>query len=112
MKPLEAAVRVVVDLLVRGDYSTIERVSRGRRLTGAELEAAVADYGRMVVAPGDGWWQSVEVTPVESADERAFHVAAPLWTREEGRSDLTLELRLTELAPEAYEIEVEGLHVL
>jgi hypothetical protein len=41
-----------------------------------------------------------------------MHVAAPLWTAEEGRSDLTLELRLIEFAPEAYEVEIEDLHVL
>lgn len=112
MNAIEAAVRVVIDLLVRREYSTIERLSRSRRLTSAELESAVADYGRTVAPPGDGWWDHVEVTPVKGGGERSFHVAAPLWTREEGRSDLTLELRLTEIAPEAYETVVEDLHVL
>ncbi len=112
MNAIEAAIRVLVDLLVRQEYLTIERLSRGRRLTAAELESAVADYGRTVAPPGDGWWDHVEITPVEGTGDRSFHVAAPLWTREEGQSDLTLELRLTEIAPEAYDTEVEDLHVL
>jgi hypothetical protein len=35
-----------------------------------------------------------------------------LWTVEEGRSDLTLELRLTETGGEPYDIEIHDPHVL
>jgi hypothetical protein len=110
---IQAAVRVHVDLLVRRDYSTIERMTRGRRLSATDLERAVSEYRRKLVNPDGGWWESVEVTPIRSADQSsAYHVAVPLWTQEEGRSDLTLELQLTEIEPEIYESEVLDLHVL
>lgn len=112
MTALETAVRTIVDLLVRGEYGTVERISRGRRLSAAELERAVTEYGRRLCAPESEWWDSVELTPITAAAEPAFHVAAPLWTVEEGRSDLTLELRLIEIAEEVYDTEVEDLHVL
>lgn len=112
MSPIETAVRVVIDLLVRRDYDTVERLQRGSVMPAAALETAVSEYGRTLVPPGDGWWQTVEVTPVTASDVPEFHVAAPVWTAEEGRSDLTLELRLTEIAPEAYQVGIEGLHVL
>jgi hypothetical protein len=41
-----------------------------------------------------------------------IHVAVPLWTSEEGRSDLTLELRLTEFAPELHRATLLNVHVL
>jgi len=45
-------------------------------------------------------------------DRPTFHVDAPLWTKEEGRSDLTLSLQLTETPQHIYEIEVLDLRVL
>ena len=102
---------VIVDLLVRGEYETVERVTRARRLTSRELADAVARYGRTLVTPRAGWWESVEITPVR-AQGRVFHAAVPLWTAEEGRSDLTLELELSEIAAGVYETSVEDIHVL
>jgi hypothetical protein len=111
MTSVEAAVRVVVDLLVRRDYVTIELMTRGRRLPADELKRAIEDYGRTLCEPANGWWSTVEVTELRGARDRTLHVAAPLWTEEEGRSDLTLELRLIEIAAEAFETEIENLHV-
>lgn len=111
MTALEAAVRVIVDLLVRQDYATIEAVTRARRMSAAELERAINDYGRTLVAPNEGWWASVKVTPL-SGRVSAFHVAAPLWTAEEGRSDLTLELQLQESTAGVFDTELLDLHVL
>ena len=112
MNSMEAAVRVLVDLLVRGEYATIDRISGGARISASDLKRAVADYGRVLAAPGDGWWDDVSVTPIETDGSPSFHIAVPLWTQEEGRSDLTLEVRLDEVAPEAFETQIEDLHVL
>jgi hypothetical protein len=108
---IETAVRVIVDLLVRGQYETVERMTRARRLGADQLAAAISSYGRQLVEPGPSWWDSVTITPIDAADRPEFHVAAPLWTVEEGRSDLTLELRLVEAASQVYESEVLDLHV-
>jgi hypothetical protein len=109
---IEAAVRIVVDLLVRRQYETIQKLTCGRRLSAKELRSAVEDYGRELVPPAEGWWQTVDVTPVRDVERPEFHIAAPLWTREEGRSDLTLELRLLEARGGSYETQVLDLHVL
>lgn len=112
MSAIEVAVRVVVDLLVRRQYATIEKLTGRRRLTASQIEAAILEYGRTLVAPAEGWWSIVEVTPIDAGDQPVFHVAAPLWTREEGRSDLTLELRLTETPAHVYETEVLDIRVM
>lgn len=112
MTAIDSAALVVVDLLVRRHYDTIEKLTAGRRLSGQEMRSAVESYGRELVRPGDGWWDTVEITPVQASDPPAFHVAAPLWTREEGRSDLTLELRLLQAPNETYDTEVLDIHVL
>jgi len=111
MSSLESEVRAVVDQLVRGDYDGVEQRSDGNRLSAAELEKAVAEYGRKLTQPGSGWWDTVDVDPVGDGDDE-FYVAAPLWTEEEGRSDLTLELSVAKKESGDYAIEVDDLHVL
>jgi hypothetical protein len=111
MTVMEAAVRIVVDLIVRGQYTAVERITRGRGMTADELERAVAAYGRTLVSPDDEWWSLVDVTEI-AVERNAFHVAAPMWTVEEGRSDLTLELRLRQTSAGIFESEILDLHVL
>jgi hypothetical protein len=43
------AVRVVMDLLVRGEYAAVESIRRGRRLSAGELQSAVETYGRRLI---------------------------------------------------------------
>lgn len=112
MSALETATRIIVSLLARADYLAIERITRSRRFNAGQLQAAVDEYGRTLVEPSTGWWEEVTVTPIDAGDRASFHIAAPLWTAEEGRSDLTLELRLVESDAEIYESEVLNLHVL
>ena len=112
MNPIEVAVRVVVDLLVRGEYGAIEKLTRGVRLSASELESSIRNYGRTLVPPGPAWWTSVTITPVVAEGPPAVHLAVPLWTAEEGRSDLTLELKLTQSAWGTLDTEVLDIHVL
>lgn len=111
MTTLETAVRVLVDLLVRGDFATVEAVTRGRRLSSDELGRAVREYGRLLVLPPAEWWRTVTMTPLVGSPT-SVHLAAPLWTAEEGRSDLTLELRMVESIPGVFDAEILDLRVL
>jgi hypothetical protein len=108
--PFEAEVRKVVTLLAKGDYLAVERLSGGVRLSSAELAAAVSEYGRTVTLPPAGLEPALDV--VEHSDERAWSVVAPLWTVEEGRSDLSLSLTICRDKGQRYRIEVDDLHVL
>lgn len=97
---------------MRREYKEAERVTQSHRLTAAMMRSAISDYGRTLADPPADWWNLVEVTPVDSLEESVFHVAAPLWTTEEGRSDLTLELRLSTGSPAGYQSEILDIHVL
>jgi hypothetical protein len=111
MSDLEATVRTAVELLVRGEPENLEEMTRGKRLSAAQLAQAISEYGRTLVPPPLEWWKAVEVTPITNSPGM-FHVAAPMWTAEEGRSDLTLELWV-QASDGGLEIEaVLDLHVL
>jgi hypothetical protein len=112
MSKIETVVRILVDLLVREQYVAAEKATRARRLTAAQMSFAISSYGRTLIPPASDWWAMVQITSIDADGRTAFHVAAPLWTAEEGRSDLTLELRLTELPSRVYETELLDIHVL
>jgi hypothetical protein len=107
--PFEPAVRQVVELLARGEYAAVERLSGGVRLTADELAGAVRAYGRRLVVPPP---VAAPLDVVPHADGGGWSVDVPLWTAEEGRSDLTLQLTVLPGPGAAHRIEVDDLHVL
>ena len=104
------AIRRLVDDLVAGNYAAIEEDGRTGRLTLDELKDAIADYGRTLVSlPREGWDLLVEYPKSHNLDE--VRVDLPLWTSEEGRSDLTLQLTVVD-APGRPTVSIDDLHVL
>jgi len=63
-------------------------------------------------ASGGRVFENLDVIEVEGARPRQWSVNVDLWTVEEGRSDLTLEITLRENEKEIYDVEIEGIHVL
>ncbi len=112
MNALQTAVSVVVNLLVGGDFETIEKMTRGRRLSASELEAAVSGYGRTLVGLPPEALDELDVVEIESSNPAVYSVTTDLYTEAEGRSDLSLELRLTDVHDGTYETEVVDLRVL
>lgn len=112
LNALQRAVSIVVDLLVEGDYRTIEEMTRGRRLSATELEDAVMRYGKTLVRLPQQAIEELDVLEIEGSDPTAYSVTADLYTEEEGKSDLSLELRLRDENDGAYVTEVMDLRVL
>ena len=110
--PFEPVVRDVVTQLAAARYADLERRTRGVRLSAGELAHAVREYGRQIIAPPDGADLLVDVVPITSAEPPAWSVNVPLWTAEEGRSDLTLQLTVRAGPVGGYDVEIDDLHVL
>lgn len=111
--PIRTAVSIAVNLLVSGEYEVLESLTRGRLLSAKQLRRAVDDYGRTLIRPPETAFEEIDAVRAADLESATFHVVFPLWTAEEGVSDLTLELRLVEAAPGGvFETEVVGLHVL
>ena len=102
----------LAEMLVAGDYDSIEEATRGRRLTAEQLRQAVEEYDRELQMPPEVVFHNLDVNEIEGAIPRAAWVLVDLWTVEEGRSDLTLEIRITDTGGELYDIEINNLHVL
>ena len=67
------------------------------------------DSVELVMPPG-----SVETWPLDvcDVDDGSKHIIVDMWTEQEGRSDLSLELALRQAAPGGWETRVLNLHVL
>jgi hypothetical protein len=99
-------------LLVAGDYEGLARLTNSQRLTADELRQAVLDYGRRLVPPPQDTWSTRSTVEIEDTVPEAWSVYVDLWTAEEGRSDLTLELTIRDSAADTYTVEIDNLHVL
>lgn len=108
--PTEArdAIRALVHDLVLGRFTEIERERRIGRLTADELKRAVTEYGRTLIdLPGEAW----PLIDTHAVSDTTFSVDVPMWTKEEGRSDLTLSVSV-EIHGGTAQVSIDDLHVL
>ncbi|MCE9578147.1 MAG: hypothetical protein K8W52_33790 [Deltaproteobacteria bacterium] len=103
-------VRILVCDLSRGAYAEVEADGRAGRLSAEILRRAVEEYGRQLVPIPEAGWALVDV--YERTDVVGMvSMDVPLWTVEEGRSDLTLSLEAS-WVDGAPILRVENLHVM
>ena len=107
---LMGQIRRLIEDLAAGRYAEIAADGRAGRLSEAELRTAVARYGRTLVPlPADG--EMLVDIYEQTSQPDAVSLDVPLWTREEGRSDLTLSVTALKQG-DTYTVEVDDLHVL
>src|SRR5215831_17323885 len=89
----------IVGAFVRGDYSLAEAMQGVDAIphkVAEQIRAYIVDYGATLVElPTDTW-----ETSCAQWMGNHWEVLVDLWTKEEGRSDLVLGVKVTELAGE------------
>jgi hypothetical protein len=101
----------IVEQLARGNYESLVGRSVKSDLRSEDIRKAIRDYGRNLVAPPRDAYKNLDAVQIQGAAVPTWSVRAPLWTEEEGRSDLTLELTIA-VGPGALSIELDDIHVL
>lgn len=104
------AIRELVRDLADGRFAAIEADGRAGRLTADELQTALREYGRTLVPLPDETDGLIEVFP-RNNDPNTWSLDVTLWTSEEGRSDLTLQVDATKQGVD-YRLTITALHVL
>ena len=94
IESLKSIVWNVVNFLAHPEQIDIYNLFSQSRVTRDDLFRVIEEYGRTLVSPPFGAYDNLN--PVRVADEsrELWAVAAPLWTKEEGRSDLSIELTI------------------
>jgi hypothetical protein len=94
MTKLLPVVQQVIRLLVAHQYHELEALTGGERLSATEIRTAVAEYGRHLVEPPSEAYGLLVAVRVWVSEDETWFARMPLWTAEEGRSDLTVELTI------------------
>jgi hypothetical protein len=103
--------REVIERLVSRRYVELETMTNGIRLKASDMDRAVAEYGRILVPPPENAFELLDIVEVHGFSNTKWSVVMPLWTREEGRSDLSVELTLIRCG-EKFAVELDNIHVL
>jgi len=106
---IESTVRLVYAHLLAKQYSELEKITYGSRMTAREIEEAVSEYGCELTDYPESI--QLDVIEVEGSKPKEWSVVAPIFTKEEGLSDLSLELSITENGKPVYEIELDNIRV-
>ena len=80
-------------------------------MTAEMLGEAISEYGRTLCVL-ESCPQDVDIVQIEGGPCKAWSVWVPLRTLEEGKSDLTLLLRLLENEASDIEVQIDDLRVL
>ena len=108
---LVGCVKRLVKHLVANDMRSVEKMTKGVRLTAFEIQEAIREYGGTLVTPPDTAFQTMDAIEIEGCDPKKWSIRFELWTAEENSSDLSLELTVTETVPEP-RVELDNIHVL
>ena len=103
-----ALMRLVRDLAAH-NYASLEMDGRSGRVTAQELARVIRDYGRTIAELPEEVWPLIDVYPVGGRPGTCM-IDIPIWTHEEGRSDLMLSLVLRETA-DGIELAITDLRV-
>ena len=98
--------------LVGANFDKIEGDGRMGRLDRGQLAAAIQRYGRQLVEVPDEGYDSADSYEIRTAATPSWGIDLDLWTAEEGHSDLTLSVTVSEPQPGTYLVEIDDLHVL
>jgi hypothetical protein len=108
---MEGAIATTVRLLVDGEYDVLESLSSDCRLTAELMKRAVDEYGRTLTTPPTDAFHNLDAVQVDGAQPPRWSIRFPLWTAEEGESDLALFMTATESSPGLWDIEIDGIYV-
>ncbi|UVM53796.1 hypothetical protein LOY37_15600 [Pseudomonas sp. B21-012] len=103
----------IITLLTNGQYQKIESLTSKGGLTADEMCRAIDDYGQKLTTPtSEELNSSIDAIKINCSNKEAWSIQLPLWTEEEGESDLTLEVTVTLSNGDGIQIQIENIHIL
>lgn len=109
---LISTVERIINLLVKKRYAEIALLTKKVRLNETQIGEAVSEYGRTLVGPPPSFHEHIDIIPVTNSTPQRWSVVFPLWTLEEGESDLSVEITCVDNKDDVFEIELDNIHTL
>lgn len=108
-KSIELEIIDLMDALVHGNFDKISAKNWYGRLNRPDIEARLAEYCNTLALPPAFFVEKIDSYEYNDGSGLALNV--PLWTKEEGMSDLTLSLELLYSETKA-KLQMKDLRVL
>lgn len=104
--------KYIVKALVEKNYEKLELFTKGIFLSKENIEGAINEYGDVVVSPPEESYQELDIIEVKNGIPKKWSVRFDLWSKKEGKSDLSLEATFIDNDEELFFVEIDGIHVL
>jgi len=105
-------IKQLVHDLVQGKFVKISRDGRSGRLDATQLQYAINKYGNRLTMPPDSSFEEIEGWLVDTEVLPTWSTEFDLWTADEGKSDLTLLLTISDTWNGIVRIEIDDLRTL
>ena len=102
----------IISLLVNRRYDEIVKMTKGVRLQAFHIKDAIDEYGKTLAQPPQDAYENLDIIEIENTTPKKWSVRFDLWTEEEGRSDLSIELTLIDATGDFMEVELDNIHTL
>ena len=109
LKHFESIIKEIVYNISINDYDAIDAKKQNGRVDINDLKRVIIEYDCTVISLPDEAFSKAEVYYIK--DDKRLDVYIPLWTKEEGRSDLTLSLSCYDIN-RIPKVEINDLRVL
>ena len=111
MSAITETVSSVIGLLVEGEWDALSKITPDSALSTGDMSSALGLYGRTLVMPPPESFSHLDSVEVHGGLRPTLNIRFRLWTLEEGRSDLELDLTLIQVADGLWSARIDDLHV-
>jgi hypothetical protein len=97
--PSDAGLKAVLDLLNalgRSDFAAVQQMTGGVRFSADSLRATIKRFGKTPAEPPGNIASHFNIRPVPMTQEPTWSIGVPMWTKEEGRSEIEIRIRVVE----------------
>lgn len=108
---LVSELRDLVHELVMSNFSQLEQDGRAGRLSADDLQATISRYGRTLIDLPEEAFSDDRFSIYQTRGKSKWSIDLTLWTKEEGESDLTLQVE-ARIDKGDVLLEIDDLHVL
>ena len=99
----------IITLLVSKEYEELTNEIDCQGLSSNDILNIIEDFGETLVVPK---LEQLEELNIIDIDENEWAIDFDLWTRESGKSDLTIQLTIKRNSDKSLDIKLDDIHVL
>lgn len=99
----------IITMLVNKEYEKFTNVIDCQGLSSNDISTIIEDFGEALIIPNPKDLEQLNIIDVE---ENEWAIDFDLWTKESGKSDLTIQLTIKKNLDNSLSTELDDIHVL